>query len=110
MTSHFNDVTSPSEAGPGGSLLSPLEALAAVHTYFNTDGSSSWCYALDTHPDTALLLPPGWEGDNTRRAAAYQACTEGVLVDSLLPVAHAGGSLFPSTLTATAEEFGRQCR
>lgn len=77
----------------------PLEALATVNTYFNSNGSATWCSEFDP---TYYLI------DKDLPSYSYQCCTQGTVYSSELP---ATGS--PGTLTAayavTQEELRSQC-
>jgi hypothetical protein len=95
-------ITSTTAAGG-----TPLEALAAVHTFFNSDGLSDWCYGWGYNPRALLVPGAGSYGYNSY---SYQCCTQGTVYSSLLPAQGTRGGLNPEGSPVSVKNVQAECR
>jgi hypothetical protein len=85
----------------------PLEALAAVHTFFHSDGFDDWCYSWGYNAKAPLVPGAGSYGYNSY---SYQCCTQGTVYSSLLPARGSAGTLNPEDMPVMQQDVESNCR
>lgn len=84
----------------------PMEAVAAMWSYFNSNGSSNWCYNF-TYDPKFIVLPDAPSGYNSY---TYQCCTQGTVYSSELPARGSDGTLNPKKIPVPVNEIEQNCR
>lgn len=85
---------------------SPLQAIAAVETYFSHDGSADWCYGWRYDPKIEVL----GDADTGYNSYTYQCCAEGTVYSSELPAQGSDEVLNPDAIPVPPAVIGRDCR
>lgn len=85
----------------------PLEALAAVHAFFRSDGFNDWCYAWGWDPSWRLVPGAGSWGYNSY---SYQCCTQGTVYSSMLPAQRSAGTLVAEDMPVMVQDVESSCR
>jgi hypothetical protein len=94
----INDATSAGQK--------PLAAVAAMYSYFSSNGSSNWCYNF-TYDPKLPVLPDSPTGYNSY---TYQCCTQATVYSSELPARGDDGTLNPERIPVPVKDIEYNCR